>query len=119
MKPFYLWVIPLTIIWPVLQIAIFIIRFGNIKSELISESSVFLPMGLISAIVLIFLINKAKRRRTKISAGVGYLIMAPIAFIGSLMSGLLLPPLIGTLIYGGLPLIFGTIVGYVIGSRWD
>lgn len=50
---------------------------------------------------------------------VGYLVACPVAFVGALFSGLMLPPLVGTLIYGAVPLVVGTGIGFAVGCTWD
>ena len=116
----YLWVILLALLWPLLHLTVFIYRFGRLPEGVgLTDSLVFIPMGIVSGIVLIFLMQKAKSRGRKISTFVGYLLATPIAFVGSLLSGLIFDPLVGTLIYGALPLIAGTALGFGIGRRWD
>lgn len=114
----YLWALPIALLWPVANLIIFAIRFGHLPATLISESLVFLPMGLVSALVLLFLLNKASNPGRKTSTIIGYIIASPVAFLGALMSGLILPPVMGTLIFGTIPLILGTVIGFAIGSIW-
>jgi len=109
---FYLLVIPITFAWPLVHVIIFLLRFGRMPTD---SSLIFLPMGIVSAVVLVFLVKKAESRKRKRSTVVGYLLASPFAFIGSLTGGLMLPPLPGTLIFGALPLVLGTSLGYKVG----
>jgi hypothetical protein len=104
----------LTLAWPAGQLAIFWLRFGHISNQ-IQESWVFLPMGALGAMALLFFLQKATDRRQKISTSLGYLLAVPIALIGSLLSGLLLPPLVGAIIFGAGPLVIGAGLGYLAG----
>ncbi|MGR3310295.1 MAG: hypothetical protein ACUZ77_05910 [Candidatus Brocadiales bacterium] len=109
---FYLLVIPVAFAWPLVHIIVFLLRFGRMPTD---SSLIFLPMGIISAVVLVFLLKKGESSKRKRSTVVGYLLASPFAFIGSLTGGLMLPPLLGTLVFGALPLVFGTSLGYKLG----
>ena len=116
MKNPYLWSIPIAFSWPLIQILLFVIRFGHLSVETIRSSLIFLPMGFLSAIILIYLFERAESRNRKACTIFGYVLAGPFALLGSLFSGLLFAPVIGTLIYGTIPLLIGTMVGYVIGG---
>lgn len=109
----WLWLIPLTLLWPGLHLLVFFLRFGHIR-DVGSEAYVFLPMGLLSGIILIALWKRATTRRQKAGLALGYLLAMPFAFIGSLFSGLMLPPFVGTVICGVPPLVAGMGIGYVV-----
>lgn len=106
---YYLLIIPLAFAWPLLHFAIFVLRFGRTPTDSVL---VFLPMGVVSAFALAFMLNRSKSGRRKKWTVFGYLLAVPFAFLGSLMSGLVLPPIIGTIIYGASPLVLGTWLGY-------
>lgn len=103
---------------------VFIIRFGGLPLgmslwQFMWEFLVFFPMGLVSAIVLIVLVQRAKRRNRRISTVAGYLLATPCASIGALFSGLLFPHVVGPLLDGTPPLILGAGLGYLLGRPWD
>ena len=114
MKRPYLWFTILSLVWAVLQTAVFILRFNKLPP--LWETLYFVPMGILSGGFLIFLTQKAANRATRVSAIVGYLVACPFALIGSLGGGLLLHPLIGVTIMGALPLILGSAAGYALGK---
>ncbi|MBV7334789.1 hypothetical protein KFU94_42430 [Chloroflexi bacterium TSY] len=58
--------------------------------------------------LLIVLLNKSVSQGQKVSTMVGYIVACPVAFVGALFGGLMLPPLVGTLLYGAIPLVVGT-----------
>ena len=106
----------LALAWPVIHLFVAFVRFGQLPPGGLLDSAVFLPMGLMSAVVLVVLIQKAATPGRRVTTIAGYLVASPVGFLGSLMSGLLLPPLLGTLVGGALPLILGTILGYALYS---
>jgi hypothetical protein len=106
---YYLLIIPLAFFWPLLHFAIFVLRFGRTPADSVL---VFLPMGVVSAFALAFMLKRSQSGRRKRWTIFGYLLAVPYAFIGSLMSGLMLPPVFGTIIYGASPLVLGTWLGY-------
>ncbi len=67
-------------------------------------------MGILSAIILVFLLKKSETTNRFKWTAIGYLLATPQAFIGSLIGGLMLPPVLGTLIFGGGPLVIGTVL---------
>lgn len=73
-------------------------------------SLVFAPMGLIAGAIAagFWLSSPVGRRR---AVWWGYLAAAPVAFFGSLMSGLLYSGLVGPILYGVPPLALGAFVG--------
>lgn len=115
MKQPILWFTLLSLIWPTVQILFFTLRFHHLPENVL-ESLTFLPMGMISAGFIIYLMNRAPNHTTRVSTAVGYLVACPFAFAGSLGGGLMLIPLIGVTIMGSIPLILGTAAGYWIGK---
>ena len=113
----YFWVLPLGILWSVIQLVIFVARFGRLHATVLGESLYFAPVGIVSGIVLVYLLQRADNRTTRISTTVGYLVASPFALIGSLASGLLFHPLLGVTLFGSIPLVLGTAVGYYLGRR--
>ena len=115
MKRNYVWLIFLSLIWPLMQILIFSLRFQRLPDN-IWESLYFLPMSIISAAFLLFLLDKTAERTTRVSTAVGYLVACPIALVGGLGGGLVLSPLLGVTLFGAVPLLLGTAVGYGMGQ---
>jgi hypothetical protein len=112
----YLWSLPIGLAWPIAKSLIFFYRFEELPVQLLQSSLIFLPMGLVSALVLLFLVRRAENISRKAGTIFGYLLASPFALIASMFSGLLLSPLIGPLIYGAIPLLLGSLVGYIIGG---
>ena len=116
MQRTYLWSIPIALAWPLTQNMIYAMRFGKFSIDALSSSLVFVPMGIISAIILIFLLDRAETMNQRICTVFGYLLATPFVYFGSMLSGMLLTPLLGTLLYGAIAFTIGTVVGYSIGG---
>jgi len=107
----YLLVIPIGFAWPLMHVLVFLLRFGSMPTE---SSLIFLPMGIVSAVVLVFLVKKTESRKRKRRTVIGYLLASPFAYIGSLFGGLMSPQLAGVFIFGTVPLVLGTALGYKV-----
>ena len=57
------WIIGLTIFWPLIQLIIFLFRFGNLPADVLVQSLSFAPLGFLSALLLVFFQNKAQSRK--------------------------------------------------------
>ena len=114
MKRPYLWFTILSLVWAVLQTAVFFLRFDRLPP--LREALYFVPMGILSAGFLIYLTQRAANRATRTSAIVGYLVACPFALVGSLGGGLIIHPLIGITLLGAIPLILGSAAGYALGK---
>lgn len=112
-----LWLIALTVLWPGLHTLVFLVRFGRLPTGGFGDVLVFLPMGLAAAVVLIALWASAGTHRRRMGLVLGYVLASPVALVGSVLSGLLLPPVLGTLLYGTGPLVVGMFVGYALSGR--
>jgi len=104
--------IALTALWPGLHLLVFLFRFERLAPGGFSDVLVFVPMGMIAALVLLLLWGRAGSRPQKRRVALGYLLASPVAFIGSLLGGLMMPPLPGTLLFGAGPLVAGMLIGY-------
>lgn len=106
----------LTLLWPALQLFIFFLRFGNLPVEMIIESAAFAPLGFLSVLIFLFFKNRSAAKLQKNMVAGGYIAGMPFALLGSLMGGLVFPPIIGVTIYGLMPLIVGMVVGFFLGK---
>jgi hypothetical protein len=105
----------LALAWPAAQLAVFWLRFGHMPPGGSGESLVFLPMGVVAAVAVVWLWSRADSRRQRRYVAAGYLLAIPVAFPGALMGGLALPWFLGPLVFGGLPLVGGSYAGFVLG----
>jgi hypothetical protein len=100
--------------WPAVQLAVFWLRFHRLPPGGVSDGLVFLPMGLVSGLAMAALWSRASSPRRIRFVGYGYLVATPVAFLGSLLGGLVLPGVWGPLVFGALPLIVGCGIGFVL-----
>lgn len=116
MRRTYLWSIPIALAWPLSQNMIYTARFGQLSIDALGSSMIFVPMGLISALMLVYLLDRAQTINQRVCTIFGYLLASPFAYFGSLLSGLILAPMMGTLVYGAAALVIGAVIGYVVGG---
>jgi hypothetical protein len=133
MRLSYSWVIPIAIFWPALALGVTFVRFGTLPGdgEQIAAGTLgFLLVGVLSGLVLIFLLRRATERSGRIFVVVGYALATPFgyalgivgplaleAFPGAQLPGsidylVLFPLAIG--FYGSLLPICGAAVGLLI-----
>jgi hypothetical protein len=109
-------VVPLTVLWPLAHLLFFFARFHRMDSELLVLSPAFLLPGLISTIAVVYLFTRARPGLQRGLVVAAYLISLPIALIGSLLGGLMLPALLGVTLYGSVLSILGTLAGFGVGA---
>ncbi len=114
MAPFAM-VVASTLGWPALQLLVFWLRFQRMPPEGMSAAFVFIPMGLVAGAVAAILMSRASTDRQRRATVWGYLAATPFAFLGALLGGLVLSGVWGPLVAGGIPLIIGAGIGFVVG----
>jgi hypothetical protein len=115
-KAWYWWVLVFAFAWPVNPLLLVVASGEKGPPGGIAEGFVFVPMGLLTAAVLAFFMWQAETPQRRASTAIGYLVVSPCALFGALMSGLIYPQPLGTMLYGAIPLVIGTIAGFLIGS---
>lgn len=111
------WLVALALTWPILHLALFLLRFQRLPEGGIGSALVFLPMGVVASLGLGLLLLGAHDARGSNAIFRGYLLACPAAFVGSLVGGLMLPPLAGTILCGAGPLLLGAALGSLRGRR--
>jgi len=114
MNRLWLWLIPLTFLWPILHLFVFFVRFGDLSGNA-GYPLVFLPMSLTTGIIFLALWIRFTSPQQRTGLLLGYLLSSPIALIGSLLSGLVYHPVIGTVLWGAGPLVIGMLIGLLVG----
>jgi hypothetical protein len=133
MRLSYSWVIPIAIFWPALALGVTFVRRGTLPGdgEQIAAGTLgFLLVGVLSGLVLIFLLRRATERSGRIFVVVGYALATPFGYAlgivgplaleafpgaqlpGSIVYLVLFPLAIG--FYGSLLPICGAAVGLLI-----
>ena len=109
----------LTLLWPILQIFVFRLRFSSVDLAMALESLQFLPLGLLSGLSMDFFLKGAKTNRQKLAILLGYILAIPTAIFTSLLGGLVFNLVIGTTVFGFIPLVIGMFLGFLIAKRID
>lgn len=107
----------LTLLWPFSQLAIFIISFGGEFAPDVQGSVVFLPAGFLTGLFLLWHYAKATSSIERKCIFGGYIFALPVALYASLLSGLILQPLLGATIFGLIPIMIGVWIGRGLGRR--
>ncbi|MGH7584385.1 MAG: hypothetical protein ACREL5_14280, partial [Gemmatimonadales bacterium] len=106
-----------TLAWPILQLAVFWLRFQRLPPSGPSGALVFVPMGLLAGVVLAALLTIARSVDQRRLVVYGYFVASPVAFVGSLLGGLGLPGPWGPLLFGAVPLAIGCALGFFVGRE--
>jgi hypothetical protein len=110
----WFWLLPLALLMPFLHVAIFTLRFGfGATFNTVRDSLVFLPGGLIAGIVLILVLHRAQIYDRRAQTITGFIFGLPFAFLMSLIAPIAMPAIVGATLGAGLPLIIGTVLGYL------
>lgn len=118
MKRPYLTILLTIFVWPWVYLLLAWARDGAVMPAAFAESLAFFGVGVVSAVGLFWFMQRSRSRTTRISAVIGYLVACPFALVGALVPGLAFGlPVVGTAVYGGIPLLVGTAVGYFLGYR--
>jgi hypothetical protein len=111
----YWLIIPLTLVWPAIHLLVFGLRFGRLPVEMVRLSAVFLPLGLISSLIFLYFLGRARAGAERRAVIAGYIIAFPFALLGSLAGGLVLTPIAGVTLFGLVPMLVGILGGYALG----
>lgn len=105
-----------TLGWPALELAVFWLRFHHFPPKGPAEALVFIPMGLAAGLVAAILTIRASTTRQRRFVLWGYLVASPVALVGAVLGGLVLPGVWGPLVAGAVPLALGCVAGFLLGS---
>jgi len=113
-KPSFLWAIAIGILFPVLQVVTFFLRFQNINPDAgLTDYLYFFVAGLLIGVILIYFLRRSDSSSAYRGAMIGFIIGVPLALIGMLLGGLV--GAFGAILFGISPNIFTIAVGYFIG----
>ena len=107
------WMIALAVVWPLIHILIFVLRFDTPAPW--GEAIWFVPTGLIGAGLLAIASSRARTAGQKKGAILGFIAMVPFALAGNVLGGLAGP--LGVTVGGVVPMMIGTIGGMLIASQ--
>jgi hypothetical protein len=111
----YWLILPLTLLWPAAHLVAFALRFGNLPIEMVRESLAFVPVGFISAVMLVFCAGMASRGKWRAITIAGYAVAFPFGLVFSLLGGLVVVPILGATLFGLVPMLLGILGGFFLG----
>ena len=109
-----------TLLWPVLMCGAYWGRFGvgDVLRELAMCAPFAIP-GALAGLVLGALMARGRGPWSRKMTVLGYVIAVPPAWWGVMMGGLVFSPLVGSIVYGVLPLAMASCLGHLAGRRID
>ncbi len=113
----WLWIIPLGLVWPLIYFINFLYHRGRLAPDLFKDIVLLIPMSLVAGVLLLLLWGAARTRGQKAGIILGYVLASPVAFVGSLVTGLVIPRkwlALGIVLYGGVPLLIGMFVCFFV-----
>ena len=117
-KPSFLWALAVGVAFPLLQVIIFLIRFGRLDTQAPpADYLLFFLGGAFAGVGLIYFLRRSQTRGTFRAVIVAFIISVPFALFGMVMGGMI--GLVGALILGVSPSIFITAVGYFAGRAFS
>src|SRR5688500_8355185 len=113
-KPSFLWALAVGLLFPVLQVVIFFMRFGRFDSEApLTDYLLFFLGGALIGAGLIYFLRRSETRGTVRAVIIAFIISVPLALFGMVVGGLM--GVVGVLLFGVSPSVFITGAGYFIG----
>lgn len=112
--PFW-WAVPIGLMYPVIQVLIFIVRFGGFNTDVAPLDYVlFFAAGLIGALLLILFLRRSKSKAGRWIILTAYILAAPLAVAGMVVGGLLGP--VGVVLFSLMPWLLFMWLGYLAGA---
>jgi hypothetical protein len=113
-KPSFLWALAIGLAFPVLQVIIFLIRFGRFDTQAPwTDYLLFFLGGAFSGAGLIYFLRRSETRAVSRAVIIAFVLSLPFALFGMVVGGVI--GMVGALILGVSPSIFITGVGYFLG----
>ena len=113
----YVWSILSLLIFPALQNLIYFMRFHALPLNILLDSMVFAPIGIISALLVFYLLKQDDSAKVKKGIFVGFIISVPISLLVSILGGLIAPPFVAATLFGSLTMIIGILIGYAVSKN--
>ncbi len=113
-KPSYLWALATGLGFPILQVLIFLLRFGSLNTDSpVTDTIFFFIAGALIGLVLIAALRRCESVGAYRATLVGFAIGIPFVLFGMVMGGLMGP--LGSIFLGVSPGVFFIAIGYFIG----
>ncbi len=116
-KPSFFWALAVGLLFPVLQVVIFLIRFGRLDTEApITDYLLFFLAGSLIGVALIYFLRRSETQSVFNATLVAFIISLPFALFGMVVGGVV--GVVGIFLLGVSPAVFITGVGYFIGRAF-
>jgi hypothetical protein len=116
-KPSFLWALAVGLLFPVLQVLIFLVRFSRLDAEAPpTDYLFFLIGGVLIGLGLIYFLRRSETQGVYRAVIIAFVISLPFALFGMALGGAL--GVIGVLFLGVSPSVFITGLGYFIGRAF-
>ncbi len=113
----YLWVFGLALIWPLAQVMIFYVRFGQMNSLAgVLDYVVFYIAGLLSVAVFFKWLLRSAAGWGRNFVIAGFVLSSPFSWRGALVGGML--GSVGVILFSLIPVVIGAGLGYWLGKRF-
>lgn len=117
-KPSFLSALAIGILFPVLVVVYFFLRFQRWNTDAaVIEYLFFYISGALIGLGLIYFLRRSENRKVQRATIIGFIAGIPFAIFGMVMGGLAGP--LGAIILGMSPGIFMTAVGYFLGLAFS
>jgi hypothetical protein len=113
-KMSYWWSLPIGLVYPVVQVLIYLYRFGQLNTLASPlDYLMYFAAGLAGALLLIFFLRRSRKRAGRWVIVAAYLLAAPLAVAGMVGGGLLGP--VGVILFSFVPWAVFMWIGYLAG----
>jgi hypothetical protein len=117
-KPSFLWSLVIGILFPILAVVYFLLRFQRWNTDAAAiEYLFFYISGTLIGLGLIYFLRRSDNRNVQRATIIGFIAGIPFALFGMVMGGLGGP--LGAIILGMSPGIFMTAMGYFLGLAYS
>ncbi len=109
----WIWILISGLGAPAIEYMVGVMRFGadNADTTYLQALEDFGLFGLVAGWLFFFFRGRAANDRQRFYSALGFGIASPIALFLAWGSGLFLPPVIGAVLFGGIPLLIGGWLG--------
>lgn len=117
-KPSFLLAFAVGILFVVLQVVIYFLRFNTINPDAsIVDYLFFFIGGTLIGLGLVYFLRRSENKGTRQATIIGFIIGIPFAVFGMLLGGLAGP--FGVIFLGMSPAVFTTAAGYFLGRTFS
>jgi hypothetical protein len=117
-KPSFLWALVIGLLFTILQVVIYFLRFNSLNPEATPSDYLFFFIGgTLIGLGLIYFLRRSENKATYRASLIGFVIGIPFALFGMLLGGLAGP--LGSILLGMSPGIFMTVIGYFLGRTFS